>query len=214
MMGEILLLSDYEGDHEVSMANTLTTTVESRILPIFFRLLQNGFVVEAEEGRTVKAFLEEYLGLEKAYIDKRIQTIFLDGDAVDDVETAVVRDGSVLALSAAMPGLAGAVLRRGSSYAPMRREISHTKTSGQATARKGKVVVKLFNLLIRELGPLVLERGIVVDKTGLNDLLEKHSSDFVNGVKTIEFNGEECGLDRLAGLEWDSGQVLLRVTGA
>jgi hypothetical protein len=213
MMGEILLLSDYEGDHEVSMANTLTTTVESRILPIFFRLLQNGFVVEAEEGRTVKAFLEEYLGLEKAYIDKRIQTIFLDGDAVDDVETAVVRDGSVLALSAAMPGLAGAVLRRGSAYAPMRREISHKETIEQISIRKGKVVVKLFNLLIRELGPLVLERGVVVDKTGLNDILEKYSSDFTKGIMTINVDGKEAGLDQPVGVEGDSGQVLLRVTG-
>ena len=196
------------------MANSLTVTVESRILPIFFRLLQNGFEVEIETGCSVETLLCDYLGLEQNYIEERVQTVFLDGETVDDFDTTAVRDGSVLALSAAMPGLVGAVLRKGSYYAPMRREISHKKTIEATSLRKGRVTVKLFNLLNRELGPYMLERGVLVGENDLNDILKKHSDGLTNEFKLIEIDGESCDLgQQLAGIKWDSGEVFLRVRG-
>jgi len=44
-------------------------------------------------------------GLDEDYVTQRISTIFLDGKPVDDIDTLLVRDGAVLSLSAAMPGL-------------------------------------------------------------------------------------------------------------
>jgi len=196
------------------MANKLTLTVESRINPIFFRLLQNGFAVETEVGCSVRTFLFEILGLDTGYIEKRIQTIFLDGETVDDIDTAIVRDGSILALSGAMPGLIGAVLRKGSYYAPMRREISHKKEIESTSSQKGRVIVKLFNLVNRELGPFFFERGVWVGKSDLNDILEKQSGNFANECKVIEVDGKDCDLDQLTNVTWDSGQVFLRVKGA
>jgi hypothetical protein len=193
------------------MANNLTVTVESRIIPIFFRLLQNGFAVETEVGCSVRTLLVENLDLETTYIDERIQTVFLDGETVDDFDAAVVRDGSILALSAAMPGLIGAILRKGSYYAPMRREISHKKKIESTSSQKGRVIVKLFNLLNRELGPPLLERGVWVGASDLNDILEKHSDSFVNEFKLIEVDGNNYDLNQLTGVKWDSGRVFLRI---
>ncbi|MBN2516557.1 MAG: hypothetical protein JXC33_11060 [Deltaproteobacteria bacterium] len=195
------------------MASNLSLTVETRTIPIFFRLLQSGFEVETEVGCSVRTLLSETLGLETNYIEERIQTVFLDGEAVDDIGTAVVRDGSVLALSAAMPGLIGAVLRKGSYYAAMRREISHKKEIESTSSRKGRVVVKLFNLLNRELGQLFLERGIWVPDDDFRDILEKHSDSFVNELKLIEIDGKGCNLDQLTIVKWDSGRVFLRIRG-
>lgn len=196
------------------MANNLTLTVESRMLPIFYRLLQNGFEVEIEVGCSVRTLLFAILGLETSYIEERIQTIFLDGETVDDIDTAVVRDGSVLALSAAMPGLIGAVLRKGSYYAAMRREISHKKEIESTSSRKGRVTVKLFNLVNRELGPFFLERGVWVGESDLKDILRKHSDSFAHEFKLIEINGESCDLNQIASTTWDSGKIFLRVRSA
>jgi len=57
-------------------------------------------------------------------VKEKISTIFLDGKAVDSPETALLREGSTLALSSAMPGLAGAILRRDGPYASLRSSIT------------------------------------------------------------------------------------------
>ena len=69
------------------------------------------------------------LGLSPEYVDKRIQTLFLNGKAIDNPDTALLKEDSTLALSAAMPGLLGATLRKGSYYARMRNEISYQEQS-------------------------------------------------------------------------------------
>jgi hypothetical protein len=196
------------------MASNLTLTVESRLIPIFFRLLQKGFMVETDVGCTVRTLLVETLGLDTGYIEERIQTIFLDGDAVDDIDTAVVREGSVLALSAAMPGLIGAVLRKGSYYAAMRREISYKSTIESTSSRKGRVTVKLFNLVNRELGPFFFERGVWVGESDFKDILKKHSDSFASEFKLIEVEGKVCDFDQIKDVEWDSGKIFLRVRSA
>jgi len=76
-------------------------------------ILQQGFLLKAQVGCSMKRFLIEGIGLSPEYIAERIQTIFLDGSPVDDLDSAIIKDGSHLALSAAMPGLVGAAMRRG-----------------------------------------------------------------------------------------------------
>jgi hypothetical protein len=128
----------------------------------FAALLQHGVALRAR-APTAWAFLTEELGVDPKYVKERVTTIFLDGQVVDDLERAPLRDGSLLALSAAMPGLVGATLRRGGYYAAMRAAITHS-AGREADAGGGEHVVrvKLFNLLIAELGPVLLARGIVL----------------------------------------------------
>lgn len=59
------------------------------------------------------SFWKGVLGLPHFYVEERIQTLLLNGLAVDDPDTAVLESGARLALSAAMPGVLGATLRRG-----------------------------------------------------------------------------------------------------
>jgi hypothetical protein len=145
----------------------LTTLSVSRAeLPRFNAVLQRGVGTRVAAGSSVYGFLTGELGLAPDYVRGRITTVFLDGQVVDVLEDAALRDGSLLALSAAMPGLVGATLRRSGPYAVMRAAITRTADRGPAEARAGTIFirVKLFNLLLEELGPVLLEHGVVLDR--------------------------------------------------
>lgn len=133
----------------------------------FSAVLQRGALTPLTRECSIQDYLTEELGLDSAYVRDRIATVFLDGMVVDDLQKAVLRPGSTLTLSAAMPGLVGATLRRGGFYARMRSEISWADSrdaSRSSAAPSGLVRVKLFNLILREVGPALLGRGIVVSR--------------------------------------------------
>jgi len=191
----------------------LLLTLKAGMIPIFFQLLQKGFVVKTKVGCSIMTLLCEQLDLSPEYLEKNIQTIFLDSKPVDDLDTTIIRDGSVLALSAAMPGLLGAMLRRGSYYAQMRSEISHRDEIKSMPLQEGRVIVKLFNLLIPELGPTFFERGIWINTEDLQEFLKKHLNDFQAGLKNIRVDDEEYDIEKLSKMEWESGEVFLKLKG-
>ncbi len=140
----------------------------------FSGLLQQGVTVAAPTGCSLWSFLTGELGIAPLYVKERITTIFLDGEVVDSLEGAVLRDGSLLALSAALPGLAGATLRRGGFYSSMRSAITRSADCTPlpaAAGAAGTVRVKLFNLLIPELGPALLAHGIVLEQREAAEVL-------------------------------------------
>jgi hypothetical protein len=125
--------------------------------------LQEGVGVPGLLPCPIVAFLVEQLGLEPSYVERRISTFFLDGEVVDDPERALVRDGSILALSAALPGLVGATLRKGGYYSTMRAGITHHARASVEPVAPGVVQLKLFNLIIAELAPALLAHGLLLD---------------------------------------------------
>jgi hypothetical protein len=135
----------------------------------FFPLLQKGFMVKARVGVSVQTFLGDHFGLSPEYLRDRVKTIFLDGKAIDDLDKTLILDGSRLALSAALPGLAGAVLRRGSPYAGLRSRVTERGKNMSSKEEEGFVFLKLFNLLLPELGPVFLRKGILISR---EDFLE------------------------------------------
>ncbi len=135
----------------------LSLVAEPKLFEKFLQLLQKGVKVTGRVGSSVRSFLCDDLGLSPEYVDKRIQTLFLNGKAVDNPDTAHIKEDSTLALSAAMPGLLGATLRKGSYYARMRNEISHQEQREVISVHEGFVLLKLFNLLPAEIGPAILE---------------------------------------------------------
>ena len=104
----------------------------------FFSFLRQGFMVETPVGCSVKTMLHNTLGMDDNYVEARIKTIFLDAKPVDDINSACINDGSVLALSGAMPGLAGATLRRGGHLASFRGSIS-CRSDGNNTCHQVSV---------------------------------------------------------------------------
>ena len=148
-------------------------TVRRAELVRFKPLLQRGVPVRVGARRSVFSFLVEDLGFTPEYVRQRITTVFLDDQVVDVLEDTVLREGSRLALSAAMPGLVGATLRRSGPYAAMRAEITRSSEHGvdaRTPAATTLIRVKLFNLLLEEMGPALLERGVLLEPEAIEAL--------------------------------------------
>ncbi|HYO42019.1 MAG TPA: hypothetical protein VES19_02365 [Candidatus Limnocylindrales bacterium] len=143
--------------------------------------LQQGVWLRALTPTSLLTFLTEQLDLGWEYVRDRVETVFLDGMVVDDLEHSVVRDGSTVTLSAAMPGLVGATLRRDGFYKAMRAEISwsttHADEERAAAPAPGLVRVKLFNLILKEVGPRLLARGVFLDHAAALDLVGRMTDD-------------------------------------
>jgi hypothetical protein len=150
---------------------TLVLRLAADQLNIFFPILQKGVTVPVTVGVSLKSLLCDQFAIPADYVAQRITTIFMDNSPVDNLELTVVQDGSRVTLSAAMPGLVGATMRRGGFYAALRQGISHVIGNGSATGGSGTVRVKLFNLLLAELAPLVLARGLLLEQDELTELL-------------------------------------------
>ena len=200
---------EYEKDS--AQAVELCMTVESDRISGFFQLLGRGFTINARVGCTVMEFLCSLPDLNFAYIEQRIQTIFLNGKAVDDLNHAVISEGATLALSAAMPGLAGAILRRGGSYASMRQQISYKTEHIPDSAEKGNVMLKLFNLVARDLGSIFLNHGICVSGEYLADFLRKMPEDFWSGCREVKKDGQALDVEKLLQMDLGKENVLLKV---
>jgi len=200
--------------NKVSPGPQLILRTAPELGPVFHALFQEGVLLKAQIGATIHAFLCDGLGLDPRYVEERIQTVFLNGKAVDDPASAVVPDHATIALSAAMPGLLGATLRKGSFYAAMRSEISHAGRSS-LSPHKGDVVLKLFNLLPGEIGSFLLDRGVWVKGEALRRFLEARLPRLKQGLIRAELDGRELDPEELAHQGWSAGgKVFLRVLAA
>ena len=185
--------------------------LRDELIPRFFPLLEQGFGVRVFVGCSIRDLLCGQLGLQDEYLDNRIQTLFLNGKAVDDVDSTLVNDGAVLALSAAMPGIMGACLRKGGLYAPMRSNISQKERASDITRQYGEVLIKLFNLVLKELGPVFLRHGILVGGDKVQELLSKYWDEFRAGISSARLAGEDIDFNDLFKKEWGSRMVFLKL---
>lgn len=144
------------------------------MLPRLSSLFQKGVRVEIETGCTLESLLYDQWGLSPEYVMQKVSTLFLNGKPVDDLSTARVAERAVLALSSAMPGLVGAVMRRDGFFSTLREGITYRENETSDCSRIGLITVKLFNLLIDEIGPLFFSRGFWVLREDLpDDLAER-----------------------------------------
>jgi hypothetical protein len=180
-------------------------------IPGFAWLLQCGFFVEVHTCGSVRCLLLDELKLSPDFIEHAIQSIFLDGKPVDDLDSAHVKDGCTVALSAAMPGLVGATMRRGGYYALLRSGISHTEDALCEAPRGGGVTIKLFNLVASELEPALMVKGIWVRGDVLKDFFKSRPAEFWVRCEAISVNGGKTTADELMGMAWPQGLALLKV---
>lgn len=167
-----------------------------------FLLLQGGFSMRCVVGKSLTRFLMEQAGLSSQYIHDRIQTVFLDGQPVDDLDMALIKDGSSLALSGAMPGLVGAAMRKGGFYGSLRSGITYEEKGPPVASRQGTVHVKIFNVLMHELGRVILQRGVLVPSKDLRVFLSRQPETFWSGCRGIFL--DDAPLSRIELLQEDT----------
>ncbi|WP_020676738.1 hypothetical protein [Geopsychrobacter electrodiphilus] len=149
-------------------------------LPAFSLFLQQGVWLQVQTGCSVADLLTDQFGIAEDYIVERITTLFLDFKPIDDLKTSYVNDGSTLALSSAMPGLVGTTMRRGSHLAAMRGDIS-CKDQQRIESGIGRIRIKLFNLVMTELGAIFLGHGVCLSSAELDNFLSAQDDGFLAG---------------------------------
>lgn len=140
---------------------------------IIYYQLQDGFYVKAMSGTAILPFLTEYCNIPESYIAEKIKTIFHNGNPVDDIKTVKLYEGSVLAVSGAMPGIVGAMMRIGSPYAPMRESITEKGNEKKNAGESIYIKLKLFNSILKDHGERFAGEGVIFDKEIIKGIIMK-----------------------------------------
>ena len=178
-------------------AEFLFDTMDSGVVA-FSSILQAGFRVNVQTGVSIRDLLCDQFDVNPDYVNDRIRTAFLNGKPVDDFSTAIMERGATLALSAAMPGLVGATFRKGGYLAAFRGTITHQQADTVVEDRAGAVLIKLFNLLPKEIGLTFLKRGIIVDSDTARWFFSDPPDAFRRGCKDILVDGQHVHADQLS----------------
>ena len=160
-------------------------------------LFQSGVQLKVKAGVSINNLLCKQLSFDKTYVDNRISTIFVNGQPVDDIDTAIIKNNDTLALSGSMPGLLGSTLRRNSYLAPLRDAITFKEHRNDSIQDYGLIHLKLFNFISQEVGPLLLKKGVMVDLEDVIDLFDDKMSEKINGHLEIYLDGKKAGLNEL-----------------
>jgi len=173
-------------------------------------LFQSGVLLKVQVGASIKNLLCEQLSLDKTYVDKRINTIFLNSQPVDDIDKAIIKSSDTLALSSAMPGLVGATLRRDSHLSTLRDTITFKEYRNDNIQGYDLIHIKLFNLILQEVGPFLLQRGVIMDFEDVIELFYNKMSEKITGALDIYFNGKKTGINEVCrSLKSNVGQKLV-----
>ena len=171
-------------------------------------LLQRGFVLPVTGTVSIQELLAGLPGYSEEYIRERIQTIFVNGLAADDTARELAA-GDTLALSAAMPGLAGAIFRRGGQHASLRTRPVAARRLG--TAQAGYITLKLFNMIATETGRRLLEEGILIRGKILARFLRRQGERILPLMERVELEDSTLSPSELAGMVADNNFVFLTV---
>jgi hypothetical protein len=197
----------------MNQINNLTLTISAEQLSKFFQLLEQGFLLDSSVGCSLRDFICERLGVDGQYLENRVQTIFLDHNPVDNLDTALIREGSTVALSAAMPGLAGATLRKGGRFAVMRNQISCQTGRACESDQQTKVTVKFFNAVAKDLGESQLKKGIRIPGSNFIWFVDKRIEALQAHIKSVRLDGKTIDSHKLDSIPWQ-GELFLRATKA
>lgn len=171
------------------MYENLKTVTIAKGIPGTITLLQKGVAIHATSGMSVREFMVEVIGLSPDYAESRVRAIFVNGSPVDDIDGVKIKDGDVVSLSGALPGICGIAMSRDTVISGFRSDIS-AKPSDAIRKGDALVHVKLFNLVASEAGATLLEKGVIAEAEDI--------------VKTLKGNAPE-------GLTSNDGTVLLTI---
>lgn len=170
--------------------------VAAENLPFFTTALQYGVEIEAPSGIALGEFLSNCPGFSEEYILETVQTIFLDGAAVDDLKTPLSGPHPVIALSAAMPGLAGAIFRKNGLHSAL-RTTAPASVSNQDTQGPLTVTLKLFNRIARDKGAFFLSSGAVMASASLSGFLKKRP-ELLGSIISAAIDSEPVPIEKLS----------------
>jgi hypothetical protein len=94
----------------------------------------------------------------------------------------------------------------------MRLQVPKEQPEGSRGAGKeGLVVLKLFNLLVGEMGPAFLERGVLVPRGDLQNSLRDMPESFWEGCRLVRMDGDPVDPEKLLSLDRLTEHELVRL---
>ncbi len=184
---------------DLSMADEaadLSLAPATEQIPQLRALLLKGAYVKVRTGYSLRELICEQFRVSPDYLERDIKVVFLNYSPVDDLDSATIKDGAILALCGAMPGVVGAAMRR-DGLPSMRSSITYKEEERERVHGEGVVYLKLFNLVLDDLGDAFLRRAVYVESIVLADLLTRASDAFWRGCKGITRNGQAITKDGL-----------------
>jgi hypothetical protein len=167
----------------------------------FSTLFQEGVFMDIPGNISLGDLLVRQWGLEPEFMQERIQTIFLDGHPVDKPDEIIPESGSVLALSAAMPGLVGATMRKSGTLASLRDSITYRVQDTAKQPTEKRICLRLFNFLLKELAPHFLKLGVLVKTKSFQGLIQQQPQSFWSNCQLVaknkQLNLTELKLDEI-----------------
>jgi len=176
-------------------APAVSLLVETESLYKFTTLLQSGIFIHVQQGETLGGLLDSLPGFNENYIRERIQTIFVDGLPADDLAQKFVNKETVLAISAAMPGVAGAIFRKGGIHAALRTGTA-TQTTSAPVQTSLTVRLKLFNVIAKERGGELLANGCFIQSDSLEKFLNYRPL-LGQNIQNITIDGHKTTMETL-----------------
>ncbi len=163
----------------------ISLVVETEALSKYTTLLQSGIYVDVEQGTSIGDLLFGLPGFSEEYVNKSVQTIFLNGLPADNLQQQLFGKEAVVAISAAMPGLAGAIFRKDGVHASLR-----TTTAGKLSAKDAPVTpirirLKLFNMIAKDRGEQLFSDSCVLSAKSLGQFLSYRPPLYAAIQKTI-----------------------------
>jgi len=154
--------------------------VSHESLPRFTTLLQSGIYLEVAQGTSIANLLFNLPGFSAEYVKASVQTIFLNGLPADNLEQQLFGEQIVLAISAAMPGLAGAIFRKDGAHASLRTETAAELLRTENDKQPAQVRLKLFNIIAIERGAELLGNGCTIPASSFCQFLAYRPPLFAN----------------------------------
>ncbi len=192
--------------------DTLVIRGDEQLIPGMHALLQSGFYMRVPTGKSLRNILL-YCGFSNEFIDSSIKTIFRNSQPVDDIDRTCISEGDVVGLSGSMPGLVGATLRSGSYLAAYRRNISLDPEEPSEINPERFIQIKVFNVVLKEAGEFLIDRGIYLKSAVLYEFLRRRKSGFFNHCHMIILNNTKVEIhsENLDKLKFSSNMVFLSV---
>lgn len=173
-------------------------------------LLQAGILEERSAATTIGEFLASLPGFTSHYIRERIETIFLNGLPVDDLQTRMGGPSPELAISASMPGLAGAIFRKNSVHAALRTSQTDSLPGTARSSEKIIIRLKFFNSIASEKGGIILQNGCLMNCDSVLKFINYRRQLFSH-LLALHWNDKAISLDDLGTLLPQAENVFLRI---
>ncbi|MBU1139901.1 MAG: hypothetical protein KKD01_19380 [Proteobacteria bacterium] len=199
-------------DRKKTSITSVTLGVNAEALAKFTTLLQGGFLLDVPQKTSIGELLVSLPGFSKDYIAQRVQTIFLGGLPADDLDQQLLGIDAVLAISAAMPGLAGAIFRKNGVHASLRTSAGKVPLKSPETNGPVKIRLKLFNMIAVEKGEGILNSGCIIPASSLQKFLTYRNT-LSSQIREREINGKDCSLQELLSLLEQEDTIKLTVRG-